>query len=159
MLACFDPSDRGFLSEVHALGIDRFLHQQGLDATIPAGKVEASSREISRTGGAPLSMMAVSVAPNLSIAPTFLCLRSRASFRRTCRVKPLLAAGDLVQSIFRNEEITECQLEMKPETRPGPVYIVALLQAGCVFSSSSASSNCSAGLGCNSREYSLRRFL
>jgi DNA invertase Pin-like site-specific DNA recombinase len=27
-----------FLSEVHALGIDLFLHQQGLDTTTPAGK-------------------------------------------------------------------------------------------------------------------------
>jgi len=28
----------GFLSELHALGIDLFLHQQGLDTTTPAGK-------------------------------------------------------------------------------------------------------------------------
>jgi len=28
----------GFLSELHALGIDLFLHQQGLDTTSPAGK-------------------------------------------------------------------------------------------------------------------------
>jgi DNA invertase Pin-like site-specific DNA recombinase len=28
----------GFLSELHALGIDLFLHQQGLDATTPSGK-------------------------------------------------------------------------------------------------------------------------
>jgi DNA invertase Pin-like site-specific DNA recombinase len=28
----------GFLSEIHALGIDLFLHQQGLDTTTPAGK-------------------------------------------------------------------------------------------------------------------------
>jgi DNA invertase Pin-like site-specific DNA recombinase len=28
----------GFLSEMHALGIDLFLHQQGLDTTTPAGK-------------------------------------------------------------------------------------------------------------------------
>src|SRR5262245_18270520 len=28
----------GFLSEVHALGIDLFLHQQGLDTTTPSGK-------------------------------------------------------------------------------------------------------------------------
>jgi DNA invertase Pin-like site-specific DNA recombinase len=28
----------GFLSELHALGIDLFLHQQGLDTTAPAGK-------------------------------------------------------------------------------------------------------------------------
>jgi DNA invertase Pin-like site-specific DNA recombinase len=27
-----------FLSEVHASGIDLFLHQQGLDTTTPAGK-------------------------------------------------------------------------------------------------------------------------
>jgi DNA invertase Pin-like site-specific DNA recombinase len=27
-----------FLGELHALGIDLFLHQQGLDTTIPAGK-------------------------------------------------------------------------------------------------------------------------
>jgi DNA invertase Pin-like site-specific DNA recombinase len=28
----------GFLSELHALKIDLFLHQQGLDTTTPAGK-------------------------------------------------------------------------------------------------------------------------
>jgi DNA invertase Pin-like site-specific DNA recombinase len=28
----------GFLSEIHALGIDLFLYQQGLDTTTPAGK-------------------------------------------------------------------------------------------------------------------------
>ena len=28
----------GFLSELHALGIDLMLHQQGLDTTTPAGK-------------------------------------------------------------------------------------------------------------------------
>jgi DNA invertase Pin-like site-specific DNA recombinase len=28
----------GFLSELHTLGIDLFLHQQGLDTTTPAGK-------------------------------------------------------------------------------------------------------------------------
>src|SRR6516164_5393368 len=28
----------GFLSELHAVGIDLFLHQQGLDTTTPAGK-------------------------------------------------------------------------------------------------------------------------
>ena len=28
----------GFLSELHALNIDLFLHQQGLDTTTPAGK-------------------------------------------------------------------------------------------------------------------------
>ena len=28
----------GFLSEIHASGIDLFLHQQGLDTTTPAGK-------------------------------------------------------------------------------------------------------------------------
>ena len=28
----------GFLNEVHALGIDLFLHQQGVDTTTPAGK-------------------------------------------------------------------------------------------------------------------------
>ena len=28
----------GFLGELHALGIDLFLHQQGLDTTTPAGK-------------------------------------------------------------------------------------------------------------------------
>jgi DNA invertase Pin-like site-specific DNA recombinase len=27
-----------FLTELHALRIDLFLHQQGLDTTIPAGK-------------------------------------------------------------------------------------------------------------------------
>ena len=27
-----------FLGELHALGIDLFLHQQGLDTTTPAGK-------------------------------------------------------------------------------------------------------------------------
>ncbi|SBW11260.1 Resolvase domain containing protein [uncultured Alphaproteobacteria bacterium] len=28
----------GFLTEVHALGVDLFLHQQGIDTTTPAGK-------------------------------------------------------------------------------------------------------------------------
>jgi DNA invertase Pin-like site-specific DNA recombinase len=28
----------GFLSELHSLGIDLFLHQQGLDTTTPSGK-------------------------------------------------------------------------------------------------------------------------
>jgi DNA invertase Pin-like site-specific DNA recombinase len=28
----------GFLSELHAAGVDLFLHQQGLDTTTPAGK-------------------------------------------------------------------------------------------------------------------------
>ena len=28
----------GFLSQIHASGIDLFLHQQGLDTTTPAGK-------------------------------------------------------------------------------------------------------------------------
>ena len=28
----------GFLGELHALGVDLFLHQQGLDTTTPAGK-------------------------------------------------------------------------------------------------------------------------
>ncbi len=28
----------GFLSEIHAAGVDLFLHQQGLDTTMPAGK-------------------------------------------------------------------------------------------------------------------------
>jgi Resolvase, N terminal domain len=28
----------GFLSELHPLGVDLFLHQQGLDTTTPAGK-------------------------------------------------------------------------------------------------------------------------
>jgi DNA invertase Pin-like site-specific DNA recombinase len=28
----------GFLSELHALRIDLFLHQQGLDTTTPSGK-------------------------------------------------------------------------------------------------------------------------
>jgi hypothetical protein len=28
----------GFLTEVHALGINLFLHQQGVDTTTPAGK-------------------------------------------------------------------------------------------------------------------------
>jgi hypothetical protein len=28
----------GFLSELHALKVDLFLHQQGLDTTTPAGK-------------------------------------------------------------------------------------------------------------------------
>jgi DNA invertase Pin-like site-specific DNA recombinase len=28
----------GFLSELHAIGVDLFLHQQGLDTTTPAGK-------------------------------------------------------------------------------------------------------------------------
>ena len=34
----FDALCRAFLSELHALGIDLFLHQQGLDTTTPAGK-------------------------------------------------------------------------------------------------------------------------
>ena len=29
---------RGFLFELHSLGIDLFLHQQGIDTTAPAGK-------------------------------------------------------------------------------------------------------------------------
>jgi DNA invertase Pin-like site-specific DNA recombinase len=29
----------GFLSELHSLGIDLFLHQQGIDTTTPAGKM------------------------------------------------------------------------------------------------------------------------
>ena len=28
----------GFLSEIHAAGVDLFLHQQGLDTTTPAGR-------------------------------------------------------------------------------------------------------------------------
>ena len=32
------PDLVGFLSEVHAYGIDLFLHQQGVDTTTPAGK-------------------------------------------------------------------------------------------------------------------------
>ena len=32
----------GFLSELHALGIDLFLHQQGLDTTMPAGQGDVS---------------------------------------------------------------------------------------------------------------------
>ena len=28
----------GFLSELHSLGIDLYLHQQGIDTTTPAGK-------------------------------------------------------------------------------------------------------------------------
>jgi DNA invertase Pin-like site-specific DNA recombinase len=28
----------GFLSEIHALGVDLYLHQQGIDTTTPAGK-------------------------------------------------------------------------------------------------------------------------
>jgi DNA invertase Pin-like site-specific DNA recombinase len=28
----------GFLSEIHAAGVDLFLHRQGLDTTMPAGK-------------------------------------------------------------------------------------------------------------------------
>ena len=32
----------GFLSELHALGIDLFLNQQGLDTTTPAGKAHVS---------------------------------------------------------------------------------------------------------------------
>jgi DNA invertase Pin-like site-specific DNA recombinase len=31
-----------FLSELHALGIDLLLHQQGLDTTTPAGKADVS---------------------------------------------------------------------------------------------------------------------
>jgi DNA invertase Pin-like site-specific DNA recombinase len=30
----------GFLSEIRALKIDPYLHQQGLDATTPAGKAK-----------------------------------------------------------------------------------------------------------------------
>jgi DNA invertase Pin-like site-specific DNA recombinase len=33
----------GFLSELHALGVDLMLHQQGLDTTMPAGISESSS--------------------------------------------------------------------------------------------------------------------
>jgi DNA invertase Pin-like site-specific DNA recombinase len=32
------PARPGFLSELNALGIDLFLHQQGLDTRTPAGK-------------------------------------------------------------------------------------------------------------------------
>jgi DNA invertase Pin-like site-specific DNA recombinase len=32
------PADYPFLSELHALRIDLFLHQQGLDTTTPVGK-------------------------------------------------------------------------------------------------------------------------
>jgi DNA invertase Pin-like site-specific DNA recombinase len=28
----------GFLTEIHALGVNLFLHQQGVDTTTPAGK-------------------------------------------------------------------------------------------------------------------------
>jgi DNA invertase Pin-like site-specific DNA recombinase len=28
----------GFLSEIHSLGVDLYLHQQGIDTTTPAGK-------------------------------------------------------------------------------------------------------------------------
>jgi DNA invertase Pin-like site-specific DNA recombinase len=28
----------GFLTEIHALGVNLFLHQQGIDTTTPAGK-------------------------------------------------------------------------------------------------------------------------
>ena len=35
----------GFLSELHALRIDLFLHQQGLDTTTPAGKALFQMRE------------------------------------------------------------------------------------------------------------------
>jgi hypothetical protein len=35
---CQGPQWVGFLAEIHALGIDLFLHQQGLDTTTPAGK-------------------------------------------------------------------------------------------------------------------------
>ena len=35
----YDPQDLvGFLSELHALKVDLFLRQQGLDTTTPAGK-------------------------------------------------------------------------------------------------------------------------
>jgi len=53
----------GFLSELHALGIDLFLHQQGLDTTTPAGKamfqmlgvcrVRSSARAATRSEGVP----------------------------------------------------------------------------------------------------------
>ena len=29
----------GFLSELHAVGVDLYLHQQGIDTTTPAGKM------------------------------------------------------------------------------------------------------------------------
>ena len=37
-----------FLSELHALGIDLFLHQQGLDTTTPAGKAMFQSKRLGR---------------------------------------------------------------------------------------------------------------
>src|SRR5947209_4847460 len=38
-----------FLSELHALRIDLFLHQQGLDTTTPAGKAELMARPFGLT--------------------------------------------------------------------------------------------------------------
>jgi DNA invertase Pin-like site-specific DNA recombinase len=57
-----------FLSELHALGIDLFLHQQGLDTTTPAGKASSS------TGLSPL---------NRNIEDNSLIIVSIASFDRT----------------------------------------------------------------------------
>jgi hypothetical protein len=31
----------GFLSEIHASGVDLFLHQQGIDTTTPGGKASS----------------------------------------------------------------------------------------------------------------------
>jgi DNA invertase Pin-like site-specific DNA recombinase len=38
----------GFLSELHALGLDLMLHQQGLDTTTPAGKAMFQFAEFER---------------------------------------------------------------------------------------------------------------
>jgi hypothetical protein len=50
---------------------------------------------------------------------------------------------------LRNEEIKECPLAVKLETQSELVSIVALLQAGWSFSSSSVPSNCLVGLRSN----------
>jgi hypothetical protein len=38
----------GFLTEVHALGINLFLHQQGIDTTTPAGKAISDDKRLRR---------------------------------------------------------------------------------------------------------------
>jgi DNA invertase Pin-like site-specific DNA recombinase len=38
-----------FLAELHALGVDLFLHQQGLDTTTPGGKASAGLRLMPRS--------------------------------------------------------------------------------------------------------------
>jgi hypothetical protein len=43
----------GFLSELHALGIDMMLHQQGLDTTTPNGKAMFQMMGCSPSSNAP----------------------------------------------------------------------------------------------------------